>query len=78
MTKEIDSTELFCLSVGDTIQRGDLFIVEGKQYEVDKRGTVLGVTLKGSRIEKSGTFFRKNAESNGSSVASDGSKNGEE
>ena len=62
MTKEIDSTELFCLSVGDTIQRGDLFIVEGKQYEVDKRGTVLGVTLKGSRIEKSGTFFRKNGE----------------
>lgn len=57
---ECSSDALFCLDVGDTIQRGDLFQSDdGKFLEMDHLGRLLGIRPLGQKIKKRGAWFRK-------------------
>lgn len=40
------------LAKGDTVQRGDIFIADGEQYEMSRSGVVLGIQCLGQTIRK--------------------------
>ena len=40
------------LAKGDTVQRGDIFIDDGRRFEMDTRGFLLGVRCLGQTIRK--------------------------
>jgi hypothetical protein len=47
------------LAKGDTVQRGDIFIDDGRRFEMDTRGFLLGVRCIGQVIRKeNGGWFR--------------------
>ena len=55
----VASRDLFCVEVGDTVQRGDLFLdADGRYHEMDKFGRITGVRCLGSLIRKTGAWFR--------------------
>ena len=55
---ERNGSALRALINGDVIQRGDVFIDDGKQYEMSKTGVILGVRCLGQTITKPNGFFR--------------------
>jgi len=61
----LKSTDLFCLDVGDTIQRGDVFLSDDGIYlEMDNLGRLLGIRPLGQKIKKRGDWFRKKNKEN--------------
>lgn len=50
------------LPVGAVIERGDVFLDDGKHLEMDRLGRLLGVRCLGETIKKSGSWFRRSAD----------------
>lgn len=49
------------LAKGDTVQRGDIFIDDGRRFEMDTRGFLLGVRCLGQTIRKDNSGWHRSS-----------------